>query len=221
MRNKASGIVWGLIFIIIGVGFLGNALSIWNFNLFFDGWWTLFIIIPCLVSVFQQGANRGNIIGLVIGSLLLLSFQRHLGFDVSKMFVPLIFILLGVSIIFKGRLKSGCNLNASPGEFDYFAIFGGQNLSFANQNFEGANFTAIFGGFDIDLRLAHITQDVVIDATTIFGGADIYIPSNVKVKVSCTPIFGGVDAKAVQSGEIDAPTIHLNAICLFGGVSIK
>ena len=39
--KRISDIMWGLIFIIIGVILGGNALDIFNINLFFDGWWTL------------------------------------------------------------------------------------------------------------------------------------------------------------------------------------
>ena len=47
MKKTLTNFLWGLFFIIIGIGFLGEALNLWNFELFFPGWWTLFIIIPC------------------------------------------------------------------------------------------------------------------------------------------------------------------------------
>ncbi len=43
-----------------------------KFALFFKGWWTLIIIIPCVVSIIRRGAGSGRIIGLVIGVILLL-----------------------------------------------------------------------------------------------------------------------------------------------------
>ena len=48
--NKISSLLWGLVFIIVGVIFGLNALDITNINVFFDGWWTLFIIIPCFIE---------------------------------------------------------------------------------------------------------------------------------------------------------------------------
>ena len=46
--------IWGIIFIIIGLVLGVNALGIAKIDIFFDGWWTLFIIIPCLVGLFKE-----------------------------------------------------------------------------------------------------------------------------------------------------------------------
>ena len=44
--KKAGNILWGIVLIVIGVIFALNALDITSIDIFFDGWWTLFIIIP-------------------------------------------------------------------------------------------------------------------------------------------------------------------------------
>ena len=66
MKNRISNIIWGLLLIIVGIGYAGDTLGFWNFTIFFAGWWTLFIIIPCIVSLIQRGVNGGNLIGLVL-----------------------------------------------------------------------------------------------------------------------------------------------------------
>ena len=45
--KRVNQVLWGII--LIGVGLLLglNAFGITNIDIFFDGWWTLFIIIPC------------------------------------------------------------------------------------------------------------------------------------------------------------------------------
>ena len=63
MKNLTS-VIWGLAFIIVGVIFGLNTLNITDINIFFDGWWTLFIIIPCFINLFKAGDKKGNIIGL-------------------------------------------------------------------------------------------------------------------------------------------------------------
>ena len=69
---------------------------------------------------------------------------------------------------------------------------------------------------------AIIENDVVINVSSIFGGTEIYIPDNVKVKIRSTSIFGGVDEKKVNSIEgKEVHTIYINATCIFGGVEIK
>ena len=67
--------------IIIGLIVGGNALGITNIDIFFDGWWTLFIIIPCFIGLFKEREKTGNFIGFLIGIALLLCCQDVLNFD--------------------------------------------------------------------------------------------------------------------------------------------
>lgn len=64
-------------------------------------------------------------------------------------------------------------------------------------------------------------HDVEINATAIFAGIDIFVPSNVRIKINNVPIFGGVDNKVADTTDPNAPTIYLNSTCMFGGIDIK
>ena len=70
--KKFKGALWGLALIAIGVIFALNALNITDINIFFEGWWTLFIIVPCFISLFGKGDKTGDVIGILIGIGLLL-----------------------------------------------------------------------------------------------------------------------------------------------------
>lgn len=223
--KKISNILWGIAFIIVGVVIALNALEITNINLFFSGWWTLFIIVPCFIGLFKEESKTGNIIGLIIGSMLFLACQKMISFNlVWKLFIPIILIIVGISFIFKDflnkEIKEQVNKLSKTIEGEYVAIFGGQKIDLSNETFKGTEVNAIFGGIDINLREAKILEDVVINATAIFGGVTIKVPKNVKVKVSSTPIFGGVsnERKNPKTSEI---TIFIKSLCLFGGVDIK
>lgn len=226
MKMKLSNLIWGLIFILVGIGFAGNVINLWDFNLFFNGWWTLFIIVPCVVSLVQNGFTSGNVIGLTIGVLLLLSMQGIFDFAIiGKLIVPLIFIMIGLSIIFKNMFhRDGgihMNIKYQGGASEHSAIFAGNNYRVTGEKFMGTTINAIFGGVELDLSDAIIDEDVVINATAVFGGIDMKVPYNVKVKVSNVPIFGGVSNKVPTSKDINAPTIFLNSTCMFGGIDIK
>ena len=52
--KKIGNKLWGILLIVLGVIFGGNATGLFNINIFFDGWWTLFIIIPCFISLFTE-----------------------------------------------------------------------------------------------------------------------------------------------------------------------
>ena len=226
--KKFGNVLWGIVFIVIGLIVGGNALGITNINIFFDGWWTLFIIIPCFIGLFKDNEKMGNLIGLLIGVALLLACQGILDFNlIWKLAFPVILVLIGVSIIFKdiigGKLNSEIkklNKNRS-GENGYCATFSGQNVNFDGENFTGADLTAVFGGVKCDLRNAIINSDVVINASSTFGGIEIYVPSNVKIKIKSTPLFGGVSNKANTKPEENSHTIYINGTAVFGGVEIK
>ena len=107
------------------------------------------------------------------------------------------------------------------GENGYCATFAGQNVNFDGQNFTGADLTAVFGGVKCDLRNAIIDSDVVINASSTFGGIEIFVPSDVKIKIKSTPIFGGVENKANTKPTENSHTIYINSTAVFGGVEIK
>ena len=226
MRIKTSNILWGLFFILIGIGFAGNAFNLWNFELFFRGWWTLFIIIPCAISLIQNGFRVSNLAGLIIGIMLLMSSQGIIDGNVmGKLVVPFIFVLIGLSMIFKNLFHGDNNIRIDVkyqgGAAEHSAIFAGNRYQITGEKFMGTTINAIFGGVDLDLRNAIIDEDIVINATAVFGGIDILVPANVKVKVSNVPIFGGVDNKVGTPLDPNAPTIFLNSTCMFGGIDIK
>ena len=79
--KKIENVLWGIVLIIVGVIIGGNALGITNIDIFFDGWWTLFIIVPCFIGVVKDEEKTGSIIGLLIGIALLLGCQNILNFE--------------------------------------------------------------------------------------------------------------------------------------------
>ncbi len=226
--KKFGNALWGIVLIIIGLIIGGNALGITNINIFFDGWWTLFIIVPCFIGLFKENEKTGNLIGLLIGVALLLGCQNILDFDlIWKLAFPTILVIIGLSIVFKdtlgGKVSSEIKkLNEKRnGENIYCATFAGQNINFDGEKFTGADLTAVFGGVKFDLRKAIIDSDVVINASSTFGGIEIYVPSNVKVKTKSTSIFGGIENKANTEENENSHTIYINGTALFGGVEIK
>lgn len=70
--KKASGWLWGGVLVILGVILGINALGIAKIDIFFPGWWTLFIIVPCLISLFTSEHKGGALFGLLLGVALLL-----------------------------------------------------------------------------------------------------------------------------------------------------
>lgn len=227
--KKFGNILWGLVFIALGIIIGGKILGYIDANIFFDGWWTLFIIVPCFIGLFKDDSKLGNIIGLLLGVALLLACQKIIDFSmIWKLALPTVFVLVGLSIMFKdtvgGKINKEIkklNENMPKGENEYCAVFSGQDVKFEAEEFKGAKLTAVFGGVKCDLRNAIINQDVVINTESIFGGISILVPSNVKVKIKSSSVFGGVSNKSNNMPSENSPTIYINGSGIFGGVEIK
>jgi len=95
MSNKR---IFGIVLIVLGAIFLLNAIGIFSINIFFDGWWTLLLIIPAFMSMSKQGVTTGNTILLVVGLVFLL---KERGLDLGGYLVPAVLILLGVSLFIR------------------------------------------------------------------------------------------------------------------------
>jgi len=224
--KKEKNIVLGVIFIILGAIIGLNTLGITDINLFFRGWWTLFIIIPCLIDLLKNKNKTGDIIGIVIGLFLLLAAQGIINLSLLfKLLLPTILIIVGVSFLgkeyFSKEITSKINKLNKDKQKDYFATFSSEKISIDNEIFEGADLSAVFGGIDIDLSKAKISKDIIINVSAVFGGIKIILPKDVIVKVKSTSIFGGVDNKHENSNIEKIPTIYVNATCVFGGTEIK
>lgn len=224
MMKKTSNLLWGGVLIVVGVIFGLNSLEITNIDVFFDGWWCLFIIVPCFIDLFKDEEKLGNIIGIVIGSALFLACQDFISFKmIFKLVIPFIIVMFGVSLLVKSFVcrenVKGIEEKKKKAPKEIYATFSGEKIGYAKEKFEGVDLNAIFGGIELDLREAIIKDAVVINVMAVFGGVDIMVPSDVNVKVVSSSIFGGTSNKSKSSdGKV---TIYINTTCIFGGVDIK
>ena len=226
--KKANQILWGIILVGIGLLLGLTALGVTSIDLFFDGWWTLFIIIPSAVGLVSDHDKTGNIIGLCIGIFLLLCCQNILNFDLLwKLLLPAIIVLIGVKMILgsfldKNSAEAIKRIQAVNGEVSCgTAVFSGQNIDYSGEVFQGAELNAVFGGLKCDLRNALIQNDCVIEASAVFGGIDILVPANINIKISSNSIFGGISNKTANYTNETAPTLYIKGNCMFGGVDVK
>ncbi|MFA5658347.1 MAG: LiaF domain-containing protein [Oscillospiraceae bacterium] len=224
MRNKISNSILGLVFIAFGVIYLGKAMDWWDYSIFFDGWWTLFIIVPAILSIVKHGVSVGNLLVLGIGCILLIDQREILGIDnVWKLCVPVGLILIGGGIIFGGsfRLKNKPAVSTDGSLPNETAILGGREPNYSNLEFKGTSCTAIMGGVDLNLKAAIIRQDCEIVCYCVMGGIDILLPPNLRVVTNVTPILGGVENRYVSSPDTNQPTVTIVGTVIMGGIDIK
>ena len=119
--------------------------------------------------------------------MLLLGARGIINFSlIWKMIIPIIFISIGLSIIFNETIKSKISSKVKEGKKNglenIVATFSEQKVNKDNEDFKGANLDSVFGGIVLDLRKANIENEAVINASSIFGGIEILLRRRCKCK---------------------------------------
>ncbi|WP_455717518.1 LiaF transmembrane domain-containing protein [Anaerosporobacter sp.] len=229
MRKKLSSTLWGLFFICIGILIIGNIFGLWDFVLFFPGWWTMFIIIPCFIHIISDGIHISSVVGLTIGILLLLMRQNVIDIALTrKLIIPIILIIIGLGIILKNMVRVSNNkdfhdfeIHYDKNSSNYTTVFHSRKIFIPNDKFFGASLSSVFGELQVDLSSAIITQDIVIHCSSVFGDIQLFVPSNVYVKTSGSQIFGSMKNKTTQVTDSGKPTIYLNYSAIFGEITVQ
>jgi predicted membrane protein len=215
----------GLTIVALGVLYLLDAAGVLDARKAIDQWWPALLVAAGLLTLAERPPSvvRGSILTGLGAGLLLFTTDLVEG-NAWDYLWPALLILVGMAIVARWTGRT-----IAPGATDEdvirsTAVFGGPKLASTAPSFQGAWLTAIFGGITLDLRDAHPAPDgASINATVAFGGIDILVPKGWRISVRSTPIFGGLDDKTDRSQPpaADAPTLHVDAVSIFGGVSIK
>jgi len=116
------------------------------------------------------------------------------------------------------RVGSG---NARQSDFAV-AIFGGSDFRGVWQAPRNLTTLCVFGGANIDFRKAVVPEEgVTISCLCLFGGVDIIVPPGMRVHVRGIGVFGGFDRTANEVEDPNAPTIFVEGLAMFGGVSVR
>ena len=220
---KTSNFLWGLVFIVVGLVLGINALGIADIDLFFDGWWTLFIIIPAFINIFKDDDKEAAFVWLIVGLVLLLACNDYISFDlVWKLAVPFILVLIGISIMFKDKVtkevKEKIRSSKDEDRNTICATFQ-EKIIKAEEKYEPVSLEVVFGSIKYDMRNTEIKKDVVIKTSAVFGSIKIIAPKGVAVKVSSSGVFKDTINK-VKSKE-SKQTIYVDASTVFGSVVVN
>jgi predicted membrane protein len=225
-RNNLNQIFWGIVIIVVGVLFLIQTMGlVQDFN-----FWKYLPLLIIVLGLYQLIANRfrawiGPVVFILLGSFLLLASLGRISWSVfGNLIWPTILILIGLSLIFRRASALDDGYQTDEGQkFNYFAIFSGQKQKVISLAFLNGELTVMFGGVEIDLTAAEIAAPPArIQATVLFGGADLFVPPHWDVRNDVVALFGGVDHKGSQKPPAKAtPDLILTGTVLFGGVTVK
>ncbi|MBR3236779.1 hypothetical protein IKF92_03860 [Candidatus Saccharibacteria bacterium] len=229
--KKVSPIIWGIAIIALGIILAGNAFNWFNIDLFFEGWWTLFIIVPSAISLITEKDKLSSLGFLAAGVILLLAAQNVFSYDVAwKVILAIFLVMIGLTIIVKSMFHGDAakeiekkinDLKDEKKMDSQSAVFSGNDRVYKDEVFSGSNLLAIFGGVDLDLRKAKFNKDTVIKAFCLFGGIDVKVPEDVRIVIRSGFIFGGIEDERKSDKAKGKYTIYVDAAGAFGGVNIK
>jgi predicted membrane protein len=249
-HSPVGGVIIGTAILLAGVLFLLENFGLLHVHNIWDYWPVLMIawgIAGMTGAGHASGRAWGGVVA-VIGALLLLSNLHIISENLWRIVWPLLLILAGLRMLFRSvrrRRRDDDNFPPSggppgapegtappsgaprgetrPGHLDEWAVFGGSRRRVDSQDFKGGEAFAMFGGVELDLRSATIVQDeVVIDASALFGGVDLQVPENWNVSVEGHGIFGGYEDKTMHAmPESARPRVVITGSAVFGGVVVK
>lgn len=218
-----SGRFWvGLLFLVLGLGFLLQQANVLDFSNVLSTWWPLIFIIIGIIQFINRNTISlvSSFLFIIVGSLLLIN--QWVAFNLTDYIWPLILIFIGLVFIFL-RVNREKAVDSNE-EINTFLLFSGTEIKSKAKCFKGGSITAVFGGTEIDLREATFSdKGATLDLVTVFGGASILVPKNVHVEVSGIPIFGGWEDKTRSSVDNDEilPVLKVKCLAIFGGVEIN
>ena len=228
----------GIIFILLGLGFLLDQFGILSFSGLVSTYWPIALILIGLFGLFKQGTSK-TINGLII--LFGLLFQaRNLGWiDVNmfKVFWPIILIIIGFNILFskdkvvvKGNFtydtKNNKGFNSSNVSLeDYIeesVLLSGIEKNIQSQNLKGGKISSTLGSIELDLRESNLHDgEATLDIDVVLGGVELYLPEDWKVEYKGSPTLGGIDIRKRDNLRPDSPVLKINYSILMGGIDIK
>jgi hypothetical protein len=231
-----SGIIFGVLLIAAGgLLFLDNVgllhfHDIWQF-------WPVALIALGVGKLFDSQGVVGRVwaaLWILAGTAFLLDNLGvwHPNWDLIW---PLAIIGLGVTMLVhaleRRRVPEGSSAPPSAGTAAdntqrEWATFAGIKRRLDTQNFQGGDMVAVFGGIEIDLRLAAIapgTKEVVIDANATFGGIELCVPETWLVVTRGLGLFGGYEDKTIppRAQDGDPPRLVIKGYAIFGGVAVR
>ncbi len=250
-HSPVGGVIIGTAILLAGVLFLLENFGLLHVHNIWD-YWPVMMIAWGIAAMTGPGRTRRRVWGgviAVVGGLLLLSNLHIISEHLWRIVWPLLLIAAGLQMLLRsGRRRrrwdddnfppaggppiapegtvppSGMPRgDTRPGHLDEWAVFGGSRRRVDSQDFKGGEAFAMFGGVEVDLRSATIVQDeVVIDASALFGGVDLQVPETWNVSVEGHGIFGGYEDKTLHAmPESARPRVVITGSAVFGGVVVK
>jgi predicted membrane protein len=221
-RRVSTQALVGLLIVLVGVALLLNTTGLYETGSLLQYVPSLFVVagLYALVTSGFRNVFGPLVVVTLAGAWQLVTLGYVESSDVVSLW-PVLLILFGLSVAL-GRIRPKARTLDNE-DVSLFALFAGQNRRVTTGNFRNAEMTVLFGGTELDLRDAAVADPPArINATVLFGGADVIVPRDWNVDVDVFPLFGGAeDERPRREGEHEQVDLVVTGFAAFGGVSIK
>jgi predicted membrane protein len=241
-RQFPIGLYLGIAILLFGVILLLDQVGIVSADYIFSYFWpAVFIFFGVGMMARRHGFGRFWGMALLLTGALFLLSNFHMIHVTAAVIWPVLIIFWGVWLVlqavgrgpqwkaqwvneWKERIQA--SIEDDSGEFhpESVAIFSAVKRRITTKDFKGGKLTAVFGGFDIDLTEAEMQGDEAhLEANAVFGGGEIYVPTNWLVTVNGAAIFGEYSDKTRRRPMESSGTKRLiiKGAAVFGAVIIK
>lgn len=212
--------VLGILFLACGIGYFGAAVDLWDFSIFFSGWWTLFLIIPGILSMLDEGIHFGNTFIVLLGVYFLGSANDWINFELSwPIIASLICIGIGLQLLLGKVFIKKTTHDGSVEEHDIkTSVF----LANRRQNYLGpvqhVKAEAVFGSQLLDLSHCDLQSCEGIHLEAVFGTIDIVVSEDVHYALTSENVFGNTRIDNNQGGSIE---VRVTTSAVFGNINLR
>lgn len=219
------GLIFGLLLAAAGVLLLLDNAGVLRIGNIFR-LWPLLLVAMGVTHVAQAEDSTARAWGAILGIVGLVFLADSLGWLHVRFSLiwPLGLVALGALMLWRSLepTRFADATGASVNRLNLWTIFGGGKRRITSQIFEGGDITAVFGGWEIDLRKAGIPgNEITLNVLIVFGGLEIRIPDEWGISLQAVAMFGGNEDKTIQPPNGGAKHVVVKGFVIFGGVTTQ
>ncbi|MBS1855270.1 MAG: hypothetical protein JST11_07880 [Acidobacteria bacterium] len=230
--RASAGLIPGLILAGVGALFL---LSNLGYLPIYNWWqlWPLAVIAVGIVKLVDAPGSGEQAVGAImiaVGGVFLATTFGWVNWGIGQLWplaligVGLVMLVQRISQDEQDQRRPHWRVVSGTRDTEGIAVFGGFKRRVTRTDYRGGDYSAVFGGCEIDLRDAEIAGDTaIVEINAIFGGVEMRIPRHWHVVNEMTGIFGGTTDKTDQppAGDPGVKNLVVRGSALFGGIEIK
>jgi hypothetical protein len=173
--------------------------------------WPAVILLIGIYKIWEPGRQLAGGILIAVGAAMLAVNAGWIRFSLFD-FWPLLLIAAGVVIVARA---TGVQVAGGDDGQTIVAVMTTRKVS--PREFSGARAVAVMGGLELDLTDAAMPQSpAVIEAFTMWGGIEIYVPDTWEIIGEVVPLMGAFEVLIAPAGAPQRQLIVRGAAIMAG-----